>query len=48
VEYQGTLNGCGDFLIKNNSIVTIYDYDADNKPLHKLVKLKKETEKYNI
>ena len=36
------------FLIKNNAIVTIYDYDADNKPLHKLVKLKKEAKKYNI
>jgi len=37
-----------EYLMKNNSIITIYDYDADNKPLHKLVKLKKSAEKYNI
>ena len=36
------------FLIKNNSIVTIYDYDAEDKPLHKEVKLKKKAEKYNL
>lgn len=36
------------FLIRNNYVVHIYDYDADTKPLHELVKLKKKTEKYNI
>ncbi len=37
-----------EYLMKNNSMITIYDYDADNKPLHKLVELKKRAEKYNI
>lgn len=36
------------FLIHNNSFISIYDYDADTKPLHKEVKLKKEGEKYNL
>lgn len=36
------------FLIKNNTAILIDGYDADTKPLHKMVKLKKETEKYNI
>lgn len=36
------------FLIKNNNIVTISDYDAKDKPLHKEVKLKKKAEKYNL
>ena len=37
-----------EYLIKNNSLVSIYNYDADTKPLHKLVKLKKTSEKFNI
>ena len=36
------------FLIKNNSIVTINKNDAEDKPLHKEVKLKKKAEKYNL
>ncbi len=36
------------FLVKNNSLIAIYDYDADSKPLHKEVKIKKEGEKYNL
>ena len=36
------------FLMSNNTITSIYDYDADNKPLHEEVKLKKNAEKYNI
>jgi len=36
------------FLIQNNCIISIYDYDADTKPLHKEVEFKKEAEKYNL
>jgi len=36
------------FLVDSDSIVSIYDYDADTKPLHKEVKFKKKVEKYNI
>lgn len=28
--------------------ITIQDYDADDKPIHKKVKMKKETDKYNL
>lgn len=37
-----------DYLISNDVIVRVDDYDADTKSLHKEVKLKKEAEKYNI
>jgi hypothetical protein len=37
-----------EYLMKNNSIITISDYDANSKPLHKLVELKKRAKKYNI
>lgn len=35
-------------LITPGSIVVVHDYDADDKPLHKEVRLKKEAKKYNI
>jgi len=38
----------GWFLINNLYDVYVYDYDADTKPLHKEVELKKEAEKYNL
>jgi len=37
-----------EFFIDPFIIIKIYDYDADKKPLHKEVKLKKEVEKYNL
>lgn len=37
-----------DWIIINNYISIIIDYDAQNKPLHKEVKRKKEAEKYNL
>ena len=37
-----------DYLISNDAMVSIDDYDANTKPLHKEVKMKKEAEKYNI
>jgi len=36
------------FFIKNNYLVFIYGYDADTKPLHKEVEMKKKAEKYNL
>lgn len=47
-EIQHEKNEDNWFLIDNNSMISIYDYDADSKPLHKKVKLKKESEKYNL
>lgn len=38
----------GWFLINNEYDVWVYNYDADTKPLHKEVELKKEAEKYNL
>ena len=35
-------------LFKQHNLITVDSYDAYKKPLHKLVKLKKEAEKYNI
>jgi hypothetical protein len=35
-------------LIQGNKIIVIEDYDAENKPLHLEVKMKKQAEKYNI
>jgi hypothetical protein len=35
-------------IMHNTTMTAIYDYDADTKPLHKEVKLKKYAEKYNI
>lgn len=37
-----------EYLMCIDNIVSIYDYDADEKPLHKEVKLKKQAEKFNI
>lgn len=37
-----------DYLISNDSMFSVDDYDAYTKPLHKEVELKKEAEKYNI
>lgn len=36
------------YLINPEKIISIYDYDADKKPLHKEMKMKKEAEKYNL
>jgi len=36
------------YLMANYSPVIVYDYDVDNKPLHKELELKKEAEKYNL
>lgn len=36
------------YLMKNNHIIAMYEYDADTKPLHKEVKMKKLAEKYNL
>lgn len=46
ITYEKTIDNW--FLIKNNNMISIYDYDADNKPLHQKVKLEKEGEKYNL
>lgn len=35
-------------LIHNSSIVTVYNYDASNKPEHQKLKRLKKIEKYNI
>lgn len=35
-------------IIHNSSIVTVYDYDALNKPEHQKLKQLKKAEKYNI
>lgn len=35
-------------LINNQTPVTVQNYDADDKPLHKKVKLEKMTNKYNL
>jgi hypothetical protein len=35
-------------LIQNNNMIVIRVYDADKKPLHQEVKIKKEANKYNI
>jgi len=32
----------------NDNVVKVYKYDAEDKPLHKEVRLKKEVEKYNL
>ena len=36
------------YIVSNGSFIFLPTYDADNKPLHKDVKMKKEAEKYNI
>jgi len=36
------------YLIKSDEIVAINNYDADTKPLHKEIKIKKDIEKYNL
>lgn len=35
-------------LINPGSIVVVHDYDAEDKPLHKEVRFKKDSKKYNI
>ena len=35
-------------LVNNGVAIIVYDYDADTKPLHKEVELRKEAERYNI
>jgi hypothetical protein len=37
-----------EYLIDNNRLAFIFDYDADTKPLHKEVEMKKKAEKYNL
>lgn len=36
------------YLIDSSRTIIINEYDAEDKPLHKEVKLKKEAEKYNL
>jgi hypothetical protein len=35
-------------LMEENSVIFVYDYDADKKPLHKKMYLKKDEERYNV
>jgi len=44
------INSNKSYLVKTSYPITmkIEDYDAENKPLHKEVKLKKQVEKYNL
>lgn len=41
-------DGTDDNVIKPDSIIRIFDYDAEDKPLHKDIKIKQKAYKYNL